>query len=139
MIEAIELIKSEQNAIHLQKAKLCNTPVGIPDDINCKEMVAEILQLREAWKKKGDEVYAIMSTGVLPQSENHFDKDGYRQSLPQDSEKLRLRIQNLQSNIRKAQKRVDGSKTPLNRRQNELKIIKWSLEIEQMRMQLAAL
>ena len=139
VIEAIERIKGEQNAIHLQKAKLCNTLVGIPDDINCKEMVTEILQLREAWKKKGDEVYAIMSTGMLPEAVGQFDSDGYRQTLPQDSEKLRLRIQNTQSNIRKAQKRVAQSKTPANKRQNELKIAKWHLEIEQMRMQLAAL
>lgn len=139
VIEALERVKSEQNAIHLQKAKLCNALVAIPDDINCKDMVAEILQLREAWKKKGDEVYAIMSTGMLPQAEHTFDKDGYRQTLPQDSEKLRLRIQNTQSNIRKAEKRLAVSKTSVNKRQNELKIARWSAEIEQMRMQLAAL
>ena len=102
-------------------------------------MVTEILQLREAWKKKGDEVYAIMSTGILPQDEQTFDKHGYRQTLPQDAEKLRLRIQNTQSNIRKAEKRLAASKTSLNKRQNELKIARWAAEIEQMRMQLAAL
>lgn len=139
VLEALERVKSEQNAIHLQKAKLCNALVAIPDDINCKDMVAEILQLREAWKKKGDEVYAIMSTGMLPQAEQIFDKDGYRQTLPQDSEKLRLRIQNIQSNVRKAQKRLAVSKTSVNKRQNELKIARWTAEIEQMRMQLAAL
>lgn len=139
VMEALERVKSEQNAIHLQKAKLCNALVAIPDDINCKDMVAEILQLREAWKKKGDEVYAIMSTGILPLAEQTFDKDGYRQTLPQDTEKLRLRIQNTQSNIRKAQKRLAASKTSVNKRQNELKIARWNAEIEQMRMQLAAL
>lgn len=139
VIQALERVKSEQNSIHLQKAKLCNSLVAIPDDINCKDMVTEILQLREAWKKKGDEVYAIMSTGLLPEAEQMFDKDGYRKTLPQDTEKLRLRIQNTQSNIRKAQKRLEGSKTSLNKRQNELKIARWAAEIEQMRMQLAAL
>jgi len=139
VVEAIERLRTEQNTIHSQKAKLCNALVDIPDHINCKEMVTEILQLREAWKKKGDEVYAVMNTGLLPEAERAFDSDGFRESLPQDAEKLRLRIQNVQSNVRKAEKRVAESKTMINKRKNELKIVKWNLEIEQMRMQLAAL
>ncbi|OIN61180.1 hypothetical protein [Arsenicibacter rosenii] len=138
--EHIEQLTGARNQIHAEKAKLCNSLHTYPDSVNCKQVVKEILAYRQKWKLLQDDIRLTMQLGVIPVVGPEKAEPGTDiTKLTADPEKLRYKIQCLQSNIRKAEKRRAQAKEELTKRRNELAIAKWTAEISQLKTRLATL
>jgi hypothetical protein len=131
----IEQLTNERNAIHAEKARLSNTLHTIPDEINCRDVVTQILTLREQWKCKQDEIYAVMQTGVLPD----VAPAASTAVLSSDPEKVRFQIGRLHSNINKAEKRMAVAKEIGTRKRQEVAIAQMKAELERLKTHLHSL
>ncbi|TAF02275.1 MAG: hypothetical protein EAZ80_01645 [Runella slithyformis] len=138
VLAAVEELREQQNRVHAKKAELSNSLRAIPDTVNALPTVKEILRLREEWRRLGDERWKVAATGVLPVVEQ-FDPAAYRKQLPNNADALRHKITDLQSNIKKAEKRLAAAKGGPTQQRNEIKIAQWRREVEQMKLQLSAL
>lgn len=132
--QVLERLAQERNAIHAEKSRLANTLHTIPDALNAKETVTAILQLRQAWKEKQDEIYAVMETGALP-----LVVVAPAQALPTDPDLVRFQIGRLQSNINKLEKRMVGAKEVGTRRRQAISLAQMNADLAQLKTHLSGL
>ena len=131
--QRIEELTNERNAIHAEKAKLSNRLHTIPDEMNCRDLVQQILKLRQAWRDKQDQIYQIMQLGVLAAQATVVT------NLPNDPDKIRFQISRLQSNINKAGKRQLSAKELSTKRRQEVAIAKMRAELDVLKTHLHSL
>lgn len=130
--QRIEELAGERDGIHAQKSKLANALVAIPDEVNAKTMVREILNLRQAWRDKQDAIYAIMQTGVAEVAQAVA-------ALPVDIVAVRVEIGRLISNLNKARKRRGVAKEIATQRRQDISIAQMEGELARWRTHLSTL
>lgn len=130
--QRIEELAQERDGIHAQKSKLANALVALPDEVNGKTMVREILNLRQAWRDKQDAIYAMMQSGVAEVAQAVA-------ALPVDLVAVRAEIGRLISNLNKAQKRRAVAKEISTQRRQDTSIAQMEAELARWRTHLSTL
>ena len=130
----IEQLTQERDAIHAEKSKLANSLHSVPDEMNAKEQVRQILTLRQAWRDKQDEVYQVMQSGVLPEVAPVVTR-----KMDQDPEKVRFALGRLHSNINKAEKRRAMAKELNTQKRQDSSLAQMKAELRQLKTHLAML
>lgn len=113
----LERLNVDLVEIDRKKAGLSNSLQSIARNVNAKGIVDEIIELREEWTKKKDEILHVKKYGNLPDKVLSSVTDGelsdeYMSSLPNDKYELDKLIRNLRSNLSKWPKKIDRVKSP---------------------------
>lgn len=142
--EAASLIKEvsdEQKSIDIEKRKLSNQLATIAKGKSAKHIVDRILQLRDDWTEKGDEIKYAAQFGKRPETQSEqesiFNKDVFTASLPNDILRLDQMIRNERSNISKYKNKFSKAKTEVKRIYYEKLIVQSQLKINMLEISLS--
>jgi hypothetical protein len=94
-------LKAKQTQIDQQKTALINSLANIPDHVNAKDEVSQILALREAWKAEGDKIRHVLEHGKLPEEIKLDLPEGWADKLPKDKYVLDREMKNLKINLKR--------------------------------------
>ncbi|MGL4630297.1 MAG: hypothetical protein ACRCVT_03750, partial [Leadbetterella sp.] len=129
--EAAELIqiRVELNEIDLQKNRKINELAKLPRNVNQKDVVNQIKELRQAYINKSDEIYYFKRHGervsvaeVVDPELYNFDDSEYVKSLPKDKLELHRLKKNLETYKSKYQARLRDAKTEVKKAQQNRNI-----------------
>ncbi len=138
LVLQIENIRKEMREIDAKKNKLGNSLYDIPDDVNCREIVAEIKYLREQWRTLGDQIYFIKKNGVARPENCSINESEFLNSLPVNLLDLDRKIKNRKADLSKYKKRLQEAKTTRQQYAQEKNIAQATTEIQLMTSQLNA-
>jgi hypothetical protein len=135
--QIIAQLKAEREKIDKQKNALANKMTTIPDQVNCKDLVQQIKQLRNAWIAKGDEILYVTRHGELPNATTSATNIVIE--LPADKMELNRMLLNTRSNLSKYRKRLALAKEDSQKQLQEKNIKKAELLIQNIEFKINAL
>lgn len=132
VVEMLEGIRSRKNELEAKKAMLCNSLGNYPDHVNCKDVVDEILSLREQWKAEGDKERHVLEFGKLPEDTKINLPEGWADKLPRDKYKLDRDLKNLKINLKKWNDKLAVCKDLGSIQDLKVKIIQGEIKLDVM-------
>lgn len=122
-------LKEDLSAIDLRKALLCNSLAAIPANVPARELVDQIMGLRQQWTEKKDQIDYVQAHGSLPARSAPVatatdEVAGWQQKLPSDRLAINQVLLNERSNLSKYKGRRAKAETLAKRQHYEVQIAK---------------
>jgi len=133
--DTLSRLISEQNEIDRQKRQLSNRLKLVPQQQNAKTICDEILKLRNEWMCKGDDIRFFRQNGFLPDADGEgFDVTAFGKDLPKSKYELDQKIRYRRADLSRYKKRLQESKTEVQKVRQEKNIALAEAELRVMEM-----
>jgi hypothetical protein len=133
--DTLSRLISEQNEIDRQKRQLSNRLKLVPKEQNAKPICDEILKLRNEWMCKGDDIRFFRQNGFLPDADGEgFDVTAFSKDLPKSKYELDQKIRYRRADLSRYKKRLQESKTEVQKVRQEKNIALAEAELRVMEM-----
>ncbi len=137
----VKEVQRELFEIDASKRRLSNQLASMPVGQKCKELVDQILKLREDWRAKGDELRYVIEHGQRPEAEreSEFDESEYIRTLPREKLELDRLIRNEKSNLSKHRKKLRDASTDAKKAHYAMQVAQCEIRISAMQTTFNAL
>ncbi|WP_420153555.1 hypothetical protein [Siphonobacter sp.] len=137
----VKEVQQELFQIDAAKRRLSNQLDAVPAGKKCKDLVDQILKLRDDWTAKGDELRYVIEHGKRPEveTESEFDQGEFIRTLPREKLELDRLIRNEKSNLSKHRKKLRDASTDAKKAHYAIQVAQCEIRISAMQTTFNAL